>query len=105
MNAEVAIIDVDRDEIDNNEFNASYRVHACGMINSYEGVNEEGRRLEEQNPIDERTVTSLQLRDMLREENLTLSQINDLFEELSIYRQQATTRTARHIPIDTSINT
>jgi hypothetical protein len=37
VSPETEIIEVDND-IDNNEFNKIYGVHACGMINRYEGV-------------------------------------------------------------------
>jgi hypothetical protein len=52
-------------------------VLACVLINSYDVVNEATQRPEEErNHEDERTVTSLQLREKLSEEdNLTPSQI------------------------------
>jgi hypothetical protein len=53
------------------------------MMNSYLGVNEASQRLEEQHYGGHRTIISLQLREMLsEEENLTSLQINNLSKVL-----------------------
>jgi hypothetical protein len=76
VRTEAAIIDVDEDDINNNEFNKSYGVHACCVTNSCEGVDDASQRPEEQNYGGDRNITSQQLREMLNEEeDLTPSQM------------------------------